>query len=175
MKYLLSLSLFHFQLNATNPPPPNIREKAGSLTMLSSTSLLHGNCIFNRNNTVATQQGMKTYWLCKSYRLTMCRARCITHQGRVISATGLHNHPPHMKGSSNCDYATQCAVGSNATPNELNTPGTMRLPNMTAITSTPLTSDTNQTSSSPSHQHPQDMAGPHDNNSPTHTSIDLPN
>lgn len=84
--------------------------------MLSSTSLLHGNCIFNRNNTVATQQGMKventyiisldiflkidfklqTYWLCKSYRITMCRARCITHQGRVISATGVHNHPPHM-------------------------------------------------------------------------------
>jgi hypothetical protein len=30
-----------------------------SITMLSSTSLLHGNCIFNRNNTVATQQGMK--------------------------------------------------------------------------------------------------------------------
>lgn len=66
--------------------------------MLSSTSLLHGNCIFNRNNTVATQQGMKTYWLCKSYRITMCRARCITHQGRVISATGVHNHQPHMKG-----------------------------------------------------------------------------
>lgn len=66
--------------------------------MLSSTSLLHGNCIFNRNNTVATQQGMKTYWLCKSYRITMCRARCITHLGRVISATGVHNHQPHMKG-----------------------------------------------------------------------------
>ncbi|GAB0093086.1 broad-complex core protein [Sergentomyia squamirostris] len=71
---------------------------AGSnVTMLSTTSLLHGNCIFNRNNTVATQQGMKTYWLCKSYRITMCRARCITHQGRVISATGVHNHQPHMK------------------------------------------------------------------------------
>lgn len=67
--------------------------------MLSSTSLLHGNCVFNRNNTVATQQGMKTYWLCKSYRITMCRARCITHQGRVISSTGMHNHSPHMKGS----------------------------------------------------------------------------
>lgn len=67
--------------------------------MLSSTSLLHGNCIFNRNNTVATQQGMKTYWLCKSYRLTMCRARCITHRGTVISATGVHNHQPHMKGT----------------------------------------------------------------------------
>lgn len=65
--------------------------------MLSSTSLLHGNCVFNRNNTVATQQGMKTYWLCKSYRITMCRARCITHQGKIISATGVHNHAPHMK------------------------------------------------------------------------------
>lgn len=51
-----------------------------SITMLSSTSLLHGNCIFNRNNTVATQAGLKTYWLCKSYRVSMCKARCITHQ-----------------------------------------------------------------------------------------------
>lgn len=66
--------------------------------MLSSTSLLHGNCVFNRNNTVATQQGMKTYWLCKSYRVSMCRARCITHQGRIISATGVHNHSQHIKG-----------------------------------------------------------------------------
>lgn len=74
-----------------------------NITMLSSTSLLHGNCIFNRNNTVATQQGMKTYWLCKSYRITMCRARCITHQGRVISATGVHNHAPHMKNGPNSD------------------------------------------------------------------------
>ncbi|XP_053682331.1 broad-complex core protein isoforms 1/2/3/4/5 isoform X1 [Sabethes cyaneus] len=69
-----------------------------SITMLSSTSLLHNNCIFNRNNTVATQQGLKTYWLCKSYRVSMCRARCITHHGQVISSTGVHNHPPHMKG-----------------------------------------------------------------------------
>ncbi|XP_058444213.1 protein bric-a-brac 2-like [Malaya genurostris] len=70
-----------------------------SITMLSSTSLLHNSCIFNRNNTVATQQGLKTYWLCKSYRVSMCRARCITHHGQVISSTGVHNHPPHMKGS----------------------------------------------------------------------------
>lgn len=69
--------------------------------MLSSTSLLHGSCIFNRNNTVATQQGMKTYWLCKSYRISMCRARCITHQGKIISATGIHNHAPHMRGNNN--------------------------------------------------------------------------
>lgn len=67
-----------------------------NVTMLSSTSLLHGNCIFNRNNTVATQQGLKTYWLCKSYRISMCKARCITHQGKVISATGVHNHVAHM-------------------------------------------------------------------------------
>lgn len=26
----------------------------------------------------------------------MCKARCITHQGKVISATGTHNHGPHM-------------------------------------------------------------------------------
>lgn len=82
--------------------------------MLSSTSLLHGNCVFNRNNTVATQQGMKTYWLCKSYRITMCRARCITHQGRVISATGVHNHQPHMKGAySNSEFVTH--TGGNGT------------------------------------------------------------
>lgn len=74
-----------------------ISSASGSnITMLSSTSLLHGNCIFNRNNTVATQQGLKTYWLCKSYRISMCKARCITHQGKVISATGVHNHLPHM-------------------------------------------------------------------------------
>lgn len=55
-------------------------ESGSNITMLSSTSLLHGNCIFNRNNTVATQAGLKTYWLCKSYRISMCKARCITHQ-----------------------------------------------------------------------------------------------
>ncbi|KAL5285558.1 hypothetical protein ACFFRR_007332 [Megaselia abdita] len=75
----------------------DIPPSGGNIVMLSSTSLLHGNCVFNRNNTVATQQGMKTYWLCKSYRITMCRARCITHQGKIISATGVHNHTPHMK------------------------------------------------------------------------------
>lgn len=75
----------------------DVNSASGSnITMLSSTSLLHGNCIFNRNNTVATQQGLKTYWLCKSYRISMCKARCITHQGKVISATGVHNHLPHM-------------------------------------------------------------------------------
>lgn len=74
--------------------------------MLSSTSLLHGNCIFNRNNTVATQHGLKTYWLCKSYRITMCKARCITHFGRVISATGMHNHQPHMKGNNPNEVTT---------------------------------------------------------------------
>lgn len=75
---------------------PNEVPNGSSITMLSSTSLLHGNCIFNRNNTVATQAGLKTYWLCKSYRISMCKARCITHQGKVISATGVHNHLPHM-------------------------------------------------------------------------------
>jgi tRNA U34 5-carboxymethylaminomethyl modifying enzyme MnmG/GidA len=34
-----------------------------NITMISSTSLLHGNCIYNRNNTVATQQG-KYFILC---------------------------------------------------------------------------------------------------------------
>lgn len=82
---------------SSNAETPNEVPSAGtSITMLSSTSLLHGNCIFNRNNTVATQAGLKTYWLCKSYRVSMCKARCITHQGKVISATGIHNHQPHM-------------------------------------------------------------------------------
>jgi hypothetical protein len=30
----------------------------------------------------------------------MCKARCITHQGKVISATGVHNHLPHMTNKS---------------------------------------------------------------------------
>lgn len=71
-------------------------ESGSGITMLSSTSLLHGNCVFNRNNTVATQSGLKTYWLCKSYRISMCKARCITFKGKVISATGIHNHLAHM-------------------------------------------------------------------------------
>lgn len=36
----------------------------------------------------------------RSYRLTTCRARCITAQGRIMSTTGTHNHPPHVKGSN---------------------------------------------------------------------------
>jgi hypothetical protein len=57
-----SLNFEHFDTSAmpnerTENPFPNSR-----VQMLSSTSLLHGNCIFNRNNTVATQQGLKTYW-----------------------------------------------------------------------------------------------------------------
>lgn len=110
----------------------------GNITMLSSTSLLHGNCVFNRNNTVATQQGMKTYWLCKSYRITMCRARCITHQGRVISATGVHNHQPHMKGAyPNSDFVAQSGgngtvtsiSGSNSNSNATHSVS-MRLPSV---------------------------------------------
>lgn len=38
--------------------------------------------------------------LSRSYRLTTCRARCITAQGRIMSTTGTHNHPPHVKNSS---------------------------------------------------------------------------
>lgn len=32
------------------------------IVMYSPTSLLFDNCIFNRNNIVATQSGLKTYW-----------------------------------------------------------------------------------------------------------------
>lgn len=70
--------------NATPEIPNEVPSSGSNITMLSSTSLLHGNCIFNRNNTVATQAGLKTYWLCKSYRISMCKARCITHQVRLV-------------------------------------------------------------------------------------------
>jgi hypothetical protein len=108
LKIVESQSLSHFRsFDFTNDQmlmfgpqehaPTDVQNEvpSSSITMLSSTSLLHGNCIFNRNNTVATQSGLKTYWLCKSYRISMCKARCITHQGQVISATGVHNHLPH--------------------------------------------------------------------------------
>lgn len=36
----------------------------------------------------------------RSYRLTTCRARCITAQGRIMSTTGVHNHPPHVKNTT---------------------------------------------------------------------------
>ncbi|XP_055304631.1 GATA zinc finger domain-containing protein 14-like isoform X2 [Sitodiplosis mosellana] len=113
----------------------------GNITMLSSTSLLHGNCIFNRNNTVATQQGMKTYWLCKSYRITMCRARCITHQSRVISATGMHNHQPHMKGSYQNSEFVQNGSATNVSNNGHSISVSMRLPFVipATVSSTPAT------------------------------------
>ncbi|XP_016960731.1 broad-complex core protein isoform X1 [Drosophila biarmipes] len=88
----------------------DIPSGGSNMVMLSTTSLLHGNCVFNRNNTVATQQGMKTYWLCKSYRISMCRARCITHLGRIISATGVHNHTPHMRGGQGSSAASTASV-----------------------------------------------------------------
>lgn len=120
----------------------------GNVTMLSSTSLLHANCIFNRNNTVATQQGMKTYWLCKSYRITMCRARCITHQGRVISATGMHNHQPHMKGSyPNSDFI-QSGNGTSMSNNGSSISVSMRLPSVIPA-SISSTSSTQSQSPSP--------------------------
>ncbi|XP_036672970.3 broad-complex core protein isoform X1 [Drosophila suzukii] len=90
-----------------------IPQGGSNMVMLSTTSLLHGNCVFNRNNTVATQQGMKTYWLCKSYRISMCRARCITHLGRIISATGVHNHTPHMRGGQGSSAASSASVSGN--------------------------------------------------------------
>ncbi|KAL7729162.1 hypothetical protein ACLKA6_009627 [Drosophila palustris] len=94
----------------------DIPSNGSNMVMLSTTSLLHGNCVFNRNNTVATQQGMKTYWLCKSYRISMCRARCITHLGRIISATGVHNHLPHMRGGSSGGSGVGNSSACSATP-----------------------------------------------------------
>lgn len=80
------------QINGTNKEVP---DGGSRITMLTANSLLHENCVFNRNNIVATQAGLKTYWLCKSYRISTCKARCITFKGQVISATGSHNHHPH--------------------------------------------------------------------------------
>lgn len=51
--------------NASTEIPNEVSPNGSNITMLSSTSLLHGNCVFNRNNTVATQAGLKTYWLCE--------------------------------------------------------------------------------------------------------------
>ncbi|EDW58364.1 protein bric-a-brac 1 isoform X1 [Drosophila virilis] len=95
----------------------DIPSNGSNMVMLSTTSLLHGNCVFNRNNTVATQQGMKTYWLCKSYRISMCRARCITHLGRIISATGVHNHMPHMRGGASNTGTPSSSSSVTVTPN----------------------------------------------------------
>ncbi|KAM7364096.1 uncharacterized protein ACRADG_000746 isoform 2-T2 [Cochliomyia hominivorax] len=130
--------------------PPN----CPNVVMLSSTSLLHGNCVFNRNNTVATQQGMKTYWLCKSYRISMCRARCITHQGKIISATGVHNHPPHMRPNST---GNNCNSGSNANVNSGNTGGSSA--NNTISTSTTHSSGVGLPAPSSSLRFPQN-SGP---------------
>jgi hypothetical protein len=49
----------------------------------------------------------------RSYRLTTCRARCITHQGQLISTTGQHNHAPHVKNS-----VSATAVAPTPTPSE---------------------------------------------------------
>jgi FLYWCH zinc finger domain len=96
-------------IKAPNSPteiPNEVSASGSSITMLSSTSLLHGNCIFNRNNTVATQAGLKTYWLCKSYRISMCKARCITHQVRqVVSRSRASlNEYFSIQGQSNFSY-----------------------------------------------------------------------
>jgi len=52
----------------------------------------------------------------------MCRARCITHLGRIISATGVHNHLPHMRGgssggSSACSATPSSSSSTTVTPN----------------------------------------------------------
>uniref|UniRef100_A0A1I8PVD6 BTB domain-containing protein n=2 Tax=Stomoxys calcitrans TaxID=35570 RepID=A0A1I8PVD6_STOCA len=122
--------------------PPN----CPNVVMLSSTSLLHGHCVFNRNNTVATQQGMKTYWLCKSYRISMCRARCITHQGKIISATGVHNHPPHMRGNNNGSGGPPVTTGPHSDVNMTHSNG---LPPPTP-TSLPTSARFSQNMGSPS-------------------------
>lgn len=56
---------------------------------------------------------LKCLRLCKSYRVSMCKARCITHQGKVISATGVHNHPPHTKHKSDSHPYNQMSHSPN--------------------------------------------------------------
>lgn len=58
--------------------------------------LKHENCQFSR-----------------SYRLTTCRARCITAQGRIMSTTGTHNHPPHVKNSTGAKVEVAAEQHSN--------------------------------------------------------------
>ena len=50
--------------------------------------------------------------------MTTCRARCITAQGRIMSTTGTHNHPPHVKSSSSSkmDVTSEISVASNIQP-----------------------------------------------------------
>lgn len=48
----------------------------------------------------------------RSYRLTTCRARCITAQGRIVSTTGQHNHPPHVKNSSSPSVSSKPDLAS---------------------------------------------------------------
>ncbi|KAL7040829.1 hypothetical protein ACKWTF_000532 [Chironomus riparius] len=60
-------------------PPGTHNTSLTNVTMLSATSLLHNSMIFNRNNTVATQQGMKTYWLWYEFNFLYSEIR-----GRIL-------------------------------------------------------------------------------------------
>lgn len=72
----------------------------------------------------------------RSYRLTTCRARCITAQGRIMSTTGAHNHPPHVKNSSGAkmDMSTEHSVAANSQP--FAQPMSNQIPNMPSATAT---------------------------------------
>lgn len=45
-----------------NDIPQGTTSPSNDVVMYSTTSLLYDECIYNRNNIVATQQGLKTYW-----------------------------------------------------------------------------------------------------------------
>lgn len=64
----------------------------------------------------------------------MCRARCITHQGRVISATGMHNHQPHMKGTYPNTEFVQSGTLANVSNNGNGISVSMRLPSVIPAT-----------------------------------------
>lgn len=80
----------------------------------------------------------------------MCRARCITHQGRVLSANGTHNHQPHMKGACpNSEFVQSGNTTTCVTSNGNSISISMRLPSsIPALTSTTQT----HSSSSPTSQ-----------------------
>lgn len=69
LKITSIVSANHFDFNnekyakmIDNPMPVHQTCPNTDIIMYSSTSLLFENCIFNKNNVVATQQGLKTYW-----------------------------------------------------------------------------------------------------------------
>lgn len=77
----------------------------------------------------------------------MCRARCITHQGRVISSTGMHNHQPHMKGPYPNSEFIQSGNTANVSSNGNSISISMRLPSVVPATVSTTSSTQSQSPS----------------------------